>query len=89
MAVHEAATKAETAAPMIARVARAVTQPGGMNIDWKKVRAGGAVIAGISVIHGLRHRRWRYVHSAGVVLGIAAAVATRLKAKYVEAPENE
>jgi hypothetical protein len=89
MAADEATTKDETAESLIARVVRAVTQPGGMNVDWKTVRAGSAVIAGISVIHGLRHRRWRYIHSAGVVLGIAAAAAARLKDKYVGAPENE
>jgi hypothetical protein len=89
MAADKATTKDETAEPMIARMARAVTQPGGRNVDWKKVRAASAVIAGISVIHGLRHRRWRYVHSAGVVLGIAAAAAARLKDKYVGAPGNE
>ncbi len=89
MAVDEAPTKDETAEPVIARVVRAVTQPGGMNVDWKKIRASGAIIAGISVVHGIRHRRWRYIHSFGVVLGIAAAAAARLKNKYVEAPENE
>jgi hypothetical protein len=89
MAVDEGSTKDETAESVIARVVRAVTQPGGMNVDWKKVRAGGAVIAGISVIHGFRHRRWRYVHSVGVVLGIAAAAAARLKDKYVGVPDHE
>jgi orotate phosphoribosyltransferase-like protein len=84
-----ASAKDKTAEPVIARVSRAVTQPGGMNIDWKKVRAAGAVIAGISVILGARHRRWRYTHTVGVVLGIAAAAASRLKDKYVETPENK
>ena len=73
MAVDEASAKDGTAEPVVARVARAVTQPGGMNIGWKKVRAAGAVIAGMSVILGVRHRRWRYTHTVGVVLGIAAA----------------
>jgi hypothetical protein len=90
MLEHMAATaKDETAEPAIARVARTVTQPGGMNIDWKKVRAAGAVIAGISVLLGVRHRRWRYTHTVGVVLGIAAAAAARLKDKYVETPESK
>lgn len=89
MPVDGALTKDDTAEPTISRVVRAVTQPGGMNVDWKKVRAGAGVIAGISVIHGLRHRSWRYAHSVGVVLGIAAAAAARLKDKYVGAPENE
>jgi orotate phosphoribosyltransferase-like protein len=90
MLEHMAATaKDETAEPAIARVARTVTQPGGMNIDWKKVRAAGAVIAGISVLLGVRRRRWRYTHTVGVVLGIAAAAAARLKDKYVETPESK
>jgi len=89
MAADQTSTKNEAAGPVIARVVRAVTQPGGMNIDWKRVRAAGAVIAGISVILGIRHRRWRYAHSFGVVLGIAAATAGHLKDKYVRAPENE
>jgi len=84
-----ATAKDETAEPAIARVARTVIQPGGMNIDWKKVRAAGAVIAGISVLLGVRHRRWRYTHTVGVVLGIAAAAAARLKDKYVETPESK
>jgi predicted alpha-1,6-mannanase (GH76 family) len=83
MAVDEAPAKDETAEPLITRVVRAVTQPGGMDIDWTKVSAAGAVIAGLSVIHGLRHHRWRYTHTFGVMLGIGAAAAARLKAKYV------
>jgi hypothetical protein len=73
---------------VIARVVRAVTQPGGRNIDWKKIRAAGAVIAGLSVILGIRHRRWRYTHTFGVILGVAAAAAARLKDKYVETPDQ-
>ena len=84
-----ASAKDQTAVPTIARVARAVTQPGGKNIDWKRVRAAGAVIAGMSILLGVRHRRWRYTHTAGVVLGIAAATAVRLKDKYVETPESK
>jgi hypothetical protein len=83
-----ASAKDETAEPAIARVARIVTQPGGKDIDWKKVRAAGAVIAGMSVLLGVRHRRWRYTHTAGVVLGIGAAAAARLKDKYVDKPEG-
>jgi hypothetical protein len=89
MADDQAPAKDATAEPVIARVVRAVTQPGGRNIDWKRVRAAGAVIAGISVLLGVRHRRWRHTHSFGVALGVAAAAAARLKDKYVKAPENE
>jgi hypothetical protein len=38
---------------------------------------------------GVRHRWWRYTHTAGVALGIVAVVAARLKDKYVEAPEGK
>jgi len=89
MAGDQASVKDETAEPAIARVVRAVTQPGGRDVDWKRVRAAGVAIAAISVILGVRHRRWRYTHSFGVVLGIAAAAAARLKDKYVKAPESE
>ena len=89
MAGDQASVKDETAEPAIARVVRAVTQPGGRDIDWKRVRAAGVAIAAISVILGVRHRRWRYTHSFGVVLGIAAAAAAGLKDKYVKVPENE
>jgi hypothetical protein len=86
MAVDESSAMDETAEPRITRAVRAVVQPGGIDIDWTKVRAAGAIIAGISVIHGFRHRRWRYTHTVGVVLGIGAAAAARLKDKYVAAP---
>jgi hypothetical protein len=89
MAGDQASAKGETAEPVIPRVVRAVTQPGGRDIDWKRIRAAGVAIAAISVILGVRHRRWRYTHSFGVVLGVAAAAAARLKDKYVKAPESE
>ncbi len=50
-----------------------------VNIDGKRVGAAGSVIAGIAVIHGLRTRKWRYIHTIGVVLGIAAVVAPLVK----------
>ncbi len=80
------------AKPAITGLVRSVTQPGGMNIDWKKVRAAGAIIGGIAVIHGLKTRKWRYIHTFGVVLGTVAAAAARLKDKYAaaaQAPESE
>jgi hypothetical protein len=89
MAGDEAAAKDETTEPTIARVVRVVTQLGGRDIDWKRVRAAGVAIAAISVILGVRHRRWRYTHSFGVVLGVAAAAAARLKDRYVKAPESK
>jgi hypothetical protein len=88
MAAGQASARNGTADAEIARVVRAVIQPGGMNIDWKKIRAAGAVIAGMSVLLGVRHRRWRYTHSFGVVLGVAAAAAVRLQNKYLQTPED-
>jgi hypothetical protein len=86
VAADQASTKNQAAGSAIARYARAVTQPGGMNIDWPKVRATGAVIAGLSAIHGLKYRKWQYVHTFGVVLGMVAAAAGLLKNKFGEAP---
>jgi hypothetical protein len=85
MATDEALKDAETAgAGMIAGFARSVTRPGGMNMNWVKVRAGGAVIAGIALLHGVKGRKWRYIHTLGVVIGVAAATATILQNKYTE-----
>ena len=52
MTADQAPAKDGTAESLIVRVVRVVTRPGGMNIDWKRVRAAGAVIAGISVLPG-------------------------------------
>jgi len=71
----------------IARVARAATQPAGKDIDWEKVRAVSAIIGAIAVIHGLKNRSWRYAHTAAAGLAIGAAAASRIKNKYVEAPQ--
>ena len=70
----------------IAKVARTVTRPAGKDIDWEKVRAVGAIIGAIAVIHGLKNRSWRYAHSAAAGLAIGAAAASRIKNKYVEEP---
>ena len=45
MAGDQASAKDETAESVIARVVRVVTQPGGRDIDWKRVRAAGVAIA--------------------------------------------
>lgn len=47
-----------------------------MNISWKEVNAAGTVIAGIAVIHGLTSRKWRDIHTFGVLLGLVAALAS-------------
>jgi hypothetical protein len=41
---------------------------------------------GLTAIHGLKYRKWQYVHTFGVVLGTVAAAAGLLKNKYGEAP---
>jgi hypothetical protein len=74
MAVDQASGNGENAKPGVAGLVRSAAQQAG-KIDWAKVGAAGTVIGGIAVIHGMRHRRWRYIHTAGVVLGIAAAIA--------------
>jgi hypothetical protein len=71
----------------ITKAARAATQPAGKDVDWDKVRAVGALIGAIAVIHGLKTRSWRYAHSAAAGLAIGAAAASRVKAKYVVAPD--
>lgn len=74
------------------RTVRAVTWPGGKDVDWEKVRAVGAIIGAVTVIHGLKSRSWRYIHTAAAVLAIGAAAAGRLKDRYArpsEAPGNK
>ena len=57
-----------------------------MNTDWKKVGAAGSVIAGVAVMHGFRTRKWRYIHTIGVTLGIVAVIAPIVKrAKAIRA----
>ena len=51
----------------------------GMNIDWRRVGAAGSVIGGIAIMHGLKSRRWRYLHTFGVALGIVSTAAPILK----------
>jgi hypothetical protein len=47
---------------------------GKVKVDWKRVGAAGSVIGGIAVMHGLKSRKWRSIHSFGVALGITATV---------------
>jgi len=64
------------------------TVGGKVKVDWKRVGAAGSVIGGIAVMHGLKTRKWRSIHSFGVALGIAATVvplverARRMSATY-------
>jgi hypothetical protein len=85
VAADQALTRDQTAESMLVKYARAVTQPGGRNIDWPRVRATGEVIAGLTAIHGLRYRKWEYVHTFGVVLGLVATALGLLKKRYGEA----
>ncbi len=52
-----------------------------MKIDWRKVGAAGSVIGGIAVMHGVKTRKWRYIHTFGVILGLAAAAAQLMNRK--------
>jgi hypothetical protein len=47
---------------------------GKLKVDWKRVGAAGSVIGGIAVMHGLKSRKWRSIHSFGVALGIVTTV---------------
>src|SRR5215472_16068098 len=64
------------------------TAGGKVKVDWKRVGAAGSVIGGIAVMHGLKTRKWRSIHSFGVALGVAATVvplierARRMSATY-------
>jgi uncharacterized membrane protein YphA (DoxX/SURF4 family) len=82
MAVDQASTRDGKGEPAITGFVRAVTQPGGMNIDWRRVAATGSIIGGIAVIYGLKTRRWRYIHTSCTVLVIAAEAAAHLKDRY-------
>jgi hypothetical protein len=44
-------------------------------VDWKSVGAAGAAIASIAVLHGVATRKWKDIHTLGVMLGLIAAVA--------------
>jgi hypothetical protein len=83
------AGKTQTA---LTRTVRAVTQPGGKDVDWGRVGAVGSIVGAVAVLHGLNTRSWRYLRIAATTLVIGAAVAARLKAKYAgasQAPEND
>jgi hypothetical protein len=83
------AGKAQTA---LTKTVRAVTQPGGKDVDWAKVGAVSSMVGAVAVIRGLKTRSWRYLHTAAVALAIGATVAGRLKAKYAgtsQAPDHK
>ena len=85
----EQAGKAQAA---FSKTVRAVTRPGGMDVDWGKVGAVSSIAGAVAVLHGLKTRSWRYLHTAAVALAIGAAAAGRLKNRYAAtapAPENK
>jgi hypothetical protein len=63
-------------------------------IDWKMVGGVGSIIGGIAVMHGLKTRKWRYIHTFGVALGIVAAAAPivnrarELRAEMLSEPDE-
>jgi hypothetical protein len=74
------------------RSVRAVTQPGGRNVDWERVGAVASIIGAATVILGFKARSWRYMRTAATGLAISAAVAAHLKNKYAgtsQAPDSE
>jgi hypothetical protein len=83
------ADQAEQPQAVIPRLARAVAWPGGKDIDWEKVQAVIAIIGAVTLLHGLRTRSWRYVHTATTVLAIGATAAGRLKDRYAEPQRQE
>lgn len=59
MAADQEPKQAGKAQAAITKTVRVVTQPGGKDVDWEKVRAVGAIIGALTVIHGLKTRSWR------------------------------
>jgi len=91
MTAEESPKQAGKAQVALTRTVRAVTQPGGKDVDWERVGAVCSIVGAVAVIHGLKTRSWRYLRTAATALVIGAAVAGRLKAKYAgdsQAPES-
>ena len=86
MTADESPKQAGKAQAALTRTVQAVTQPGGADIDWGKVGAVGSIVGAVAVIHGLKTRSWRYLHTAAVALAIGAGAAGFLKARYAGAP---
>ena len=91
MTADQSPKQAEKAQAALTRTVQAVTQPGGKDVDWGKVGAVASIVGAVAVIHGLKTRSWRYLHTAAVALVIGAGAAGFLKARYArasQAPEN-
>jgi hypothetical protein len=92
MTADQSPKQAGKAQAALTRTVRAVTQPGGKDVDWERVGAVGSIVGAVAVLHGLNTRSWRYLRIAATALVIGAAVAARLKTKYAgasPAPEND
>jgi hypothetical protein len=92
MTADQSPTQVGKAQAALSRTVRAVTQPGGKDVDWERVGAVGSIVGAVAVIHGLKTRSWRYLRTAATALVIGARVAARLKAKYAgasQAPDND
>jgi hypothetical protein len=92
MTADQSPKQAGKAQAALTKTVRAVTQPGGKDVDWERIGAVGSIVGAVAVIHGLKTRSWRYLHTAAVALAIGAAVAGRLRAKYAgasQAPDNK
>jgi len=87
MTADQSPDQAGNAQTALTRTVRAVTQPGGKDVDWGKVGAVGSIVGAVAVIHGLNTRSWRYLRTAAVALAIGAGVAGFLKARYAVAPQ--
>jgi hypothetical protein len=88
MTADQSPKQAGKAQAALTRTVRAVTQPGGKDVDWGRVGAVGSIVGAIAVIHGLKTRSWRYLHTAAVALAIGAAAAGFLKTRYSGAPQE-
>jgi hypothetical protein len=50
-----------------------------VKINWRMVGGAGSIVGGIAVMHGLKSRKWRYLHTFGLALGLVATVAPMVK----------
>ena len=87
MTADESPKQAGKAQTALTRTVQVVTQPGGADVDWAKIGAVGSIVGAVAVIHGLKTRSWRYLHTAAVALAVSAAAAGFLKARYAGAPQ--
>lgn len=70
MAADQEPKQAGKAQAALTKTVRAVTRPGGKDVDWEKVRTVGAIIGAVTLLHGLKTRTWRYTHTAAAALAI-------------------